>query len=62
MYVCVYVCMYVCMYVSMYGYVTVLDPDLEIRGSPVIQTLGKGEGRGGDLQKVFVSPLGLGLV
>ena len=54
MYVCVYVCMYVCMYVSMYGYVTVLDPDLEIRGSPVIQTLGKGEG-GGAISKKFLS-------
>ena len=48
------------MYVCMYGYVTVPYPDLEIRGSPVIQTLGKRGG--GDLQKVFVSPLGLGLV
>ena len=51
------------MYVCMYGYVTVPGPDLEIRGSPVIQTLGKGAGGGGcDLQKVFVSPLDLGLV
>ena len=49
------------MYVCMYGYVTVPYPDLEIRGSPVIQTLGKGAG-GDDLQKVFVSPLDLGLV
>ena len=50
------------MYVCMYGYVTVPNPDLEIRGSPVIQTLGKGAGGGGDLQKVFVSPLDLDLV
>ena len=44
------------MYVCMYGYVTVSDPDLEIRGSPVIQTLGKGAG-GGAISKKFLSAL-----
>ena len=48
------------MYVFMYGYVTVSDPDLEIRGSPVIQTLGKGAGWGGGgraISKTFLSAL-----
>ena len=45
------------MYVCMYGYVTVSDPDLEIRGSPVIQTLGKGAGWGGAISKKFLSAL-----
>ena len=46
------------MYVCMYGYVTVPDPHLEIRGSPVIQTLGKGAGWGGGaISKKFLSAL-----
>ena len=44
------------MYVCMYGYVTVPYPDLEIRGSPVIQTLGKGAGGGGRSPKSFCQP------
>ena len=43
------------MYVCMYGYVTVPYPDLEIRGSPVTQTLGKGGG--GAISKKFLSAL-----
>ena len=35
---------------------TVADPDLQIRGSPVIQTLR--QGGGGRLQKIFFRPFG----
>ena len=43
----------------------VADPDLQIKGNPVIQTLRAGGGGGGakgGLQKIFFRPSGLRLV